>query len=73
MPCQQAVNGKQSVSFKCLVQGGLAGFLSLIMQRHLLQQHYLLWTASRQTMHGRLCFDVYFPQPQSPFLHCLAI
>ncbi len=25
MLCQQAVNGKQSVSFACLVQGGLAG------------------------------------------------
>ncbi len=25
MLCQQAVNGKQLVSFACLVQGGLAG------------------------------------------------
>ncbi len=31
MLCQQGVNGKQSVSFTCLVQGGVAGFLSSTM------------------------------------------
>ncbi len=74
MLCQQAVNGKQAVSFMCLVQDGFAGFLSLHHAVSPAAAAALLALDSfKPHMHGCLCADIYFPQPQFPFLVCLVI